>query len=46
MWHYALAFLLLGCRLALSFRDVKLSTFMFVINNGYVAKMLLSQYMA
>ena len=44
--HYARPLCYWRCRPGLLSRYVKLLTFIFVINNGYVAKMLLSQHMA
>ena len=44
--HYARSLCYWRCRLGLLSRNVKLLTFIFVINNGYVAKMLPSQHMA
>ena len=44
--HYARPLCYWRCRLGLPSRNVKLLTFIFVINNGYVAKMLPSQHMA
>ena len=40
--HYARPLCYWRCRLGLLSRNVKLLTFIFVINNGYIAKMLSS----